>query len=584
MSVATLLAQASSAFNWADWFVIVAYLLLTTLVGARLSGKQATIRDFFLAGRKLPWWAICGSIIATEISAVTFIAVPTISFAQGGDLTYLQWGVGAIVARLIIGYYFVPRYYRQEIYSPYDYLGRRLGTGAKKVTTGLFFVGAILGQGARVYVTAFMLSVITDLELSASIWLIGAFSVLWTLLGGMTTVIWTDVIQFCVLVVGAVLALCFAVADVPGGVSDVVELASAADKFQLFDLRFDLSLTYTFWVGLLAMPFLNLAAFGTDQVMAQRLFCCRDEKDARRAIITSSVSLVLALLMLLVGLALYAYFSANPFTTAEQQQYDERNTYLMPIFIVRALPAGIRGLIAAAVFAAAISSLDSTLAALSQTTLSAFVKPKKASRRRSQSWLRRLLSSDIGLSKGLVVAWGVVLCGMASACILIARHYDNAVELAFALVGYTYGPLLGIFLLAFLPMRRDHTGLFWSVPFSVVAIFGMYQHGDRLPYVDYVHYAAVFCLLVAILYLEVLRRRPLDVRRVFVLTLSAIGVLLLHFLKVGEGAEGKAIYPSFVWSYPLGTVITFGLGYVLGRPKNTANGGKAGRRNARVRR
>lgn len=564
MVAATLLAEAPTRFAGIDWFVIGAYLLLTTLVGARLSGKQATIRDFFLAGRKLPWWAICGSIIATEISAVTFIAVPVISFAEAGNLTYLQWAIGAIAARLIIGFYFVPRYYQREIYSPYDYLEKKLGLGVKKVTTVLFFVGAILGQGARVYVTAFMLSVITDLDLSASIWLIGAFSILWTLLGGMTTVIWTDVIQFCVLLLGAFCALCFAVYDVPGGVSDIVTLASAADKFQIFDGRFNLSLTYTFWVGLLAMPFLNLAAFGTDQVMAQRLFCCRDEKDAKKAIIASSASVLVAVVMLMVGIALYAYFAANPFSAEEQAHYNDKSTYLMPIFIVRALPVGVRGLIAAAVFAAAISSLDSTLAALSQTTLSAFVKPRSAGRRRKQSWLRKALSTDIGLSKALVIAWGIVLCGMATACIFIADRYANAVDLAFALVGYTYGPLLGIFLLAFLPTRRDHSGLFWSVPLSIAAIFGMCQHGDS---VRYIHYAAVLCIFVAMVYFEVYRRRPVDMGRVFILTLSAMGVLLLHFLKVGQDAQGNALHPAFVWSYPLGTIITFALGYALGRPK-----------------
>ena len=228
--------SAEATFAVIDWVVIAAYLLLTTLIGARLAGKQSTIRDFFLAGRKMPWPAVCGSIIATEISAVTFIGVPAISFAAGGNLTYLQLGVGAILARLIIGLFLVPRYYQREIYSPYDYLGQQLGPRIKTVTTLLFFVGAVLGQGARVYVTAFVLSRIAQIDLSTSIWMIGIFSIGWTLIGGMTTVIWTDVIQFCVLVAGGIFALCYAVGGVPDGISGVLQHAQEAEKFQLFNL------------------------------------------------------------------------------------------------------------------------------------------------------------------------------------------------------------------------------------------------------------------------------------------------------------------------------------------------------------
>ncbi|MBN2561250.1 MAG: sodium/solute symporter [Phycisphaerae bacterium] len=573
------MSRPEAGFALADWIIIAAYLLLTTFVGARLAGKQTTIRDFFLGGRKLPWWAISGSIIATEISAVTFIAVPSISFADGGDFTYLQLAIGAVLARIIIGCYFVPRYYQREIYSPYDYMGQRLGTRVKKTTTWLFFVGAVLGQGARVYVTAFVLSVITGFDLTSSIWVIGAFSVCWTLLGGMTTVIWTDVIQFGVLTLGALLTLWYSISAVPGSITEVIRAAADAGKLNCLNLSTDPALPYTLWCGLLATPFLNLAAFGTDQVMAQRMFCCRDQRDATKAIIVSSVGIGVALLMLCVGAALYGYFEHHPFTPEEAELYEAKNTYLLPIFIVRAVPVGVRGIIIAAVFASAVSTLDSALAALAQTTTSAFVKPALA-RRRARGRLRRTLSSEIGLSKVLVVGWGVVLCLMATACIVIADQYANAVDLALALVGYTYGPLLGILLLAIFPLNRDDAGLAWAVPMTILAIFAMSQHNvlvtlpGALPPFDLTDWIVWIGAGAALLLgLFKLQHDPSRVAAV----VAALFIVLLHHYQAGTDATGKPAYLAFTWSYPIGTVMTFALGYCLGRPKPGPRVGKRGR-------
>jgi solute:Na+ symporter, SSS family len=550
--------QLHSAFTWQDWLVIAAYLLLTTIIGARLAGKQASIRDFFLAGRKLPWWAITGSIIATEISAVTFVAVPTMSYAKPGNLTYLQWAAGTIIARIIIGIYFVPRYYEREIYSPYDYLERKLGVGVKKVTTGLFLIGAVLGQGARLYITAFVLSAITDLDLTSSIWIIGAFSVCWAFLGGMTTVIWTDVIQFVVFTCGAILALYWAVSVVPGGAGAVVETARAAGKFHWLDTTTDLSMQYTIWIGLLAMPFMNLAAFGTDQVMTQRMFCCRTQRDASKAIIASCISVGVAVLMLGVGIALYCYFKITPFDAQEAQLYAKDQNYLLPIFIIRAMPLGIRGLIVAAIFAAAISTLDGALTALAQTTLDLTTRLRDAAVLRRPGAIARVLSNEVRCSRGLVALWGVALCLMAMACIAIARNYANAVDLAFALVGYTYGPMLGIFLLAFLPTGRDHSGLIWAVPMTVLAIFGLYQHA---PWADWIVWtgAAVFLLLAS-------ARSQGHPPRVAAIVIGTLAIVLLHRYRV-ELPDGPPKYLAFNWSYPIGSAMTFALGYCLGKPK-----------------
>ncbi|MCZ6816013.1 MAG: hypothetical protein O7F76_04850 [Planctomycetota bacterium] len=563
-----LSAAGQPSFNVIDWAVIGGYLLLTTIIGAKLAGKQSTIRDFFLGGRKLPWWAICGSIIATEISAATFVIVPAIVFQEGGDFRYLQLGIGAVLARLVIGFWFVPKYYEHEIYSPYDYAERRLGSSVKKITTGLFLVGGILGQGARVYITALVLSTVADFDLVTSIWAIGLFSVGWTLLGGMTTVIWTDVIQFVVLMTGALFALGFAITAGSGGVGDTIYAAAAADKFRLWDLGTNPSLKYTLWCGLLATPFLSLAAFGTDQVMAQRVFCCRNKRDAQLAIFASSLSLVVTVIMLLLGAAMYVYFQHEPFSANEQALYDGKNDTVLPIFIVRALPTGVRGLIVAAIFASAVSTLDSTLAALSQSTLSAFIGPRVKSLVGKARFLAKFLSSEIGLSKALVVLWGAVLCLVATACIAIADLHDNAVDLAFVLVSYTYGPLLAILLLALLPVKRDGSGLVWAVPTTVVAIFGVSQHnlnvawfGDStIDLADWIVWGASATILALGLI-----RSPGDVRRVAVIVFGVLAVLFLHRFEIVHAA-GEPEYLAFPWFFPIGTAMTFGMAFLLGKP------------------
>ncbi|HMQ16820.1 MAG TPA: hypothetical protein PKC49_12690, partial [Phycisphaerae bacterium] len=455
-------------FLWIDWVVFCGYLLLTTLLGARLAGRTGTMRDFFLAGRKLPWYAVSGSIIATEISAVTFISVPAIVFAPGGDLAYLQLALGAVLARVIIGLWFVPAFYEREIYSPYDYVGNRLGPPARGVTTGLFVLGAILGQSVRVLLTALILEQISGIPLNASIWIIGAIAVGWTLLGGISLVVWTDLIQF-VLFSGALAgALVFVLVRVDGGWEGVAAAATSAtdalgrpaDKLRLWNLSSDPNVAFTLWAALIGNTILCLNSYGTDQMIAQRMFCCRGPRAASLAIISSSLGLGVAVLAMLVGLGLYAFYQQHPLDPAAAASVVEKPDRIFPHFIVREIPPGLTGLILAGVFAAAISSLDSVLAALSQTVIAGFVMPLRRRQRGFQPAVEGEESRDpahatgeptgaaredaaasndnridaadgelVWLSKLLVVAWGVVLCLMASLAELARARYGDILNL-----------------------------------------------------------------------------------------------------------------------------------------------------------
>ncbi|TVP78532.1 MAG: hypothetical protein EA353_08090 [Puniceicoccaceae bacterium] len=515
------LCAIETSFTGLDWSVVIVYMILTTWIGHALSGRNATIREFFLGGRSLPWWAVSGSMIATEISALTFIGVPGGVFAMQGDWTYLQWGVGSVIARFAVAYWLVPLYFKEEIYSPYDYMGSRLGEGVKRLVTGLFSLGAILGQSVRVLVTALILETVTGLSTEACIIAIGVFAVLWTLLGGMRTVIWTDVIQFGVFIFGGLLAFGWLVGTL--GWETIWEINASAgpdgsiNKFKVFDFTPPWEsplLHYTFWVAVFAMPFQNFAAFGTDQLNAQRIFCCGSEKDAKKAVIWSSLSLITTLLMLAVGSGLFAWYAVQGLSPDEALRFAENPNFVFPVWITTVLPAGLTGLILAGAFAAAISSLDSVLAALSQTSLSALYGREKLEKEADGKVM-------VFRSRVAVILWAVLLSGVA---VLLAGGYaesenKNLIDLAFGMVAYTYGPLLGVLLAAILPGRRSVRGLYAGVVVSILIVAWVRPELGQL--------------------------------------LTAVG-----FVGLAEILEGLRPGIAFPWFYPINAAITFLGGYL----------------------
>lgn len=563
-----------SHFTWIDWAVLGGYLVFTTVLGAKLAGRQATIRDFFLGGRKLPWPAVTGSIIATEISAVTFLGAPAIVFAAGGNFTYLQLAIGAILARVIIGIWFVPAFYEREIYSPYDYMGNRLGRPARTVTTGLFMLGAVLGQSVRVLLTALVLELMTGLPLWVSIWVIGAIAVAWTLLGGITTVIWTDVVQFVVFVFGIVAALVFICATLPGGWIEMVSAAEAAGKFRFWDFSTDPKVAFTIWAALIANTLLCLNAYGTDQLIAQRMFCCKGPRQARIAIIASSVGQLVTLLALLVGIGLYAFYQRFPLAGEAAGLVAEKGDRIFPVFILQQMPVGLVGLIIAGVFAAAISSLDSVLAALSQTVVSGFYRPW---RERQAVGIQRLRGFPVVLegrerhylfvSKLFVVVWGVLLCAMAQVTELALARYGDILNLALAMASYTGGAMLAAFCLAFFRLNVDYRGILWSAPLSVLTVFAISWHQA---WAKYATVALADVLLIGwIVYIHAgaggTGSRPsADLAGTLWVTLAGgLAVFLCWY----QPSQGSYITVAWPWNVPIGFAVAFSLGYLLGRPR-----------------
>jgi Na+/proline symporter len=570
------LAEASAAslrggFGLADWLVVAALFALTSWIGHRTSGKPATIRDFFLGGRKLPWYAVAGSIVATEISAVTLISLPATVFVEGGNLTYLQLGlIGLFLARWIVALVLIPAYFEREVYSPYDYIGGRLGGRTRELMTVLFALGGVLGQSARVYLTGLVLEVVLRDEfralerhtgipgIAAAIAVIGVVAVVWTWAGGMATVIWTDVVLFVVFLIAIAGALVTLVAKVDGGAAEIASAASEAGKLRFFDATPSAVRPYTIWAALIANAWVGVGAFGTDQLMAQRVFCCKNAREAQKAMIASYASMIVAVLVALIGLGLYAFYRQHPLQGEALELFRAKQDRIFPIFIVSEITTPLRGLIVAGVFAAAISSLDSILAALAQTALSAFWLPRQGSGDDAERQGRAVRAS-----RALVLAFGVLLCFLAVQAELVQldQRFKAVLDLALSLPSYTQGALLAGFALAFCKWKVDGSGLLWSAPLSVLTVFAVAWHA---PWAEAAVAAGALALLVAWLAWRVVPSYRGGRESAVVLgmrTLALLGGLGLA-LWIASLPTSPAAWP---WWVPIGSTTAFLWGLALAR-------------------
>jgi SSS family transporter len=437
--------MGASWFHALDWLVVAAYFALVWLISHRAQGRQTGTHEYFLGSRSLPWPAVAASIVSTAISGVTFIGVPALVFAQGGDYRYLQFALAGVISKWVIGHFIMPRLYEKEYASPYDYIRDRLGPVFGRVSALLFFAGAVLGQGVRVYAVALVLELLTGLGFGWCIALSIGAAVVSTWLGGVRAVVWTDVLQFVMLVAGGAVAILYVTQVYPGGFGALIEAGGEAGKTRVLDLSLDPTLQFTLWAGVFAMPFQNLAAYGTDQLNTQRMLCCRSVREARLALYWSNAGELVVVLFLTVGLALWGFYGTHPIDPAFAPLVEEKGDRIFPAFILSELPVGLRGFMVAALFAAAMAS--PVLAALAETTLTMFHDGHRAG--------TLAPARALWLSRVAVVVWGLVLGAFAFS---LAGRGEQLVPLAFQMTTYTYGPMLGLFLLAlFVPRARIHS-------------------------------------------------------------------------------------------------------------------------------
>lgn len=440
-----------------DLIVLVAYLVAIVAFGAYFAGTQRTIQDYFVSGKNLPWWAIMGSIVATETSTVTFISIP--GFAYSTNLTFLQLVIGYMIGRIVVSIVFIPAYFRGEILTVYQLLGDRFGGAVKRLVSAVFIVTRSLADGFRLFATGLVLAAVlramprtdeialawmpgldpTYSILIVSVAIIAIATMAYTFYGGMTAVIWTDTAQLVIYVAGAIVAAVILLTEIPGGWSEVWAVGAAAGRFTLFDFTLSLTQGYTFWSGVLGGAFLTTATHGTDQMMVQRYLCAPTTRDARKALLWSGVVVfVQFLLFLVIGVMLYVYYTQYApgeiaaFTSDGRLMTDR----IFPHFIVRHLPPGIVGLVLAAIFAAAMSTLSSSLNSSSAATVNDFYLPATGMRHAPGHYLRvsRWLTAGFGLVQLLV---SIVAIWLSS------RVVDEVLGIA----SFTNGIVLGVFLL-----------------------------------------------------------------------------------------------------------------------------------------
>ncbi len=426
-------------FHIVDWFILGGFLLLTTYVGHRLRGNNSeSIDGFFRGGRNIPWWAVSTSLIATKTSALTFISVPAFIFAAGGNLTYAQITIGFALGNFLMAYLFLDTYYKSGVYSPYELFEQRLGAPIGILSRVLFLIGATLSQAVRLLSTALILSVVTGLDVVSATLIISLFAVLWAWLGGVATVIWTDFIQFILFIGGAIVVLLYTLGAVPGGLGQILQIADEHAKLALLDLSLDPSATFTLWVGLFGATLFELGANAVDQIVVQRSLCCKDVREAKKAVCFSAFGVLTTHLMLLVGLGVFAYYQMYPLPAETAAELAAEPDRIFPFFVIEQLPVGISGLIVAALFASGITTLDSALTALSQTGLQQYYRLSKP-RERSDALMVK--QARYGL-----IFWGSLLCVLA----LVLREAlgEGLLKLGLSLPGYVFGSLLGIAWLA----------------------------------------------------------------------------------------------------------------------------------------
>lgn len=431
-----------------DLAVIAAYLVFITWFGARFRKSQGTLKDYFLGGRGAPWWAIAFSIVSAETSTLTVIGTPALSLS--GNFAFLQLVLGYLLGRIVIAVLFLPQYFRGEMFTAYELMQRRFGPHVRKFTAGTFLILRALAEGVRVFAISIVISIVLGTGELASIAVIVCLTLFYTFEGGMTAVIWTDVVQMILYILGAGASFFLILHLTPGGWPHVLTLAGAAHKFQVFDFRFSLTAAffkrnYSFWAGLVGGCFLVTASHGTEQLMVQRLLAARSERESRLALLSSWVVVFSQFaLFLCIGVLLYAYYEA----TGQAAPALPERTY--PEFIWRHLPVGMAGLVMAAILAAAMSNLSAALNALASTTIMDFLKPLRP--RHEEGYYLRT-------ARWATVVWGVILFSVG----LLARHWGRVLEAGLSVASVLYGALLGVFLLGALTKRPGE----WS------AIIGM---------------------------------------------------------------------------------------------------------------
>jgi solute:Na+ symporter, SSS family len=426
-------------FTLLDTVVLIAYLGGVIALGLWMGRSQRSARDYFLAGHNVPWWAIMLSVVATETSALTFISVPATAYT--GDFWILQLATGYLIGRVAVAYVLLPGYFRGELTTAYALLEERFGLATRRFASGIFMVTRAFADSVRIFAAAIPLALITGWPYWQVILLVGAATLVYTWYGGLKAVVWVDVVQMGLYAVGGVAALWVLGDLVPGGWPAITAAGEAADTFRVVHLEGGPAQATWLATGLVGGAFLSMATHGVDHLTVQRLLAARDLRGARAAVIGSGVLVIAQFaLFLMVGAGLRAFYQGRVFATPDE---------VFPLFIIESLPPGLSGLIVAGILAAAMSTVSSSLNSLAASATHDIYAPA-ARRQGDEAHLLRV-------GRTFTLLWAAILVGGAM-LFRFAQQGTPIVVIALQIASFTFGPLLGGFLLGTLfrqPDQRD---------------------------------------------------------------------------------------------------------------------------------
>ncbi len=443
-----------------DYVIIVLFLIGTAVLGIVSGGKQKSAEDYFLGSTSVPWWAVCFSIVAAETSTLTFISIPGLAYLT--NLNFLQVTFGYLIGRIIVAVFFLPSYFKGDLDTAYAFLEGRFGLKTRRFSSIIFLFTRTAADGVRLFATAIPLKLMLGINYPLAIVIIAIVTLIYTYTGGVKGVIWVDVLLMFIYLGGAIIALYFIVYNfLPSGFDSIFNNPQVAGKLSIFNLGFNSGLAgffkqpYTLIGGIVGGAFLSMASHGTDQLIVQRLLTTKNLKSAQKAIIGSGVLVIFQFaLFLLLGVALYAFYG----------QLNMRSDEIFPSFIINKLPSPFSGIIIAGLFAAAMSTLAGSISSLASSTMLDLYRP-----------LHKTLNvkKELLISRLVTIIWAVLLVGAA---LFFMNTSHTVVELALSIASFTYGGLLGTFMLGlFVKKAKQEDALagFTSGIFIMVTVISL---------------------------------------------------------------------------------------------------------------
>jgi len=446
-----------------DLTIVIVYLLGITALGMRFRrlqqagapDTQAAGREYFLGGRTAPWWALAFSIVATETSTLTIIGTPAISYA--GNLTFIQLVFGYLIGRALIVVLLLPGYFRGELFTAYELIEKRFGEKMRAVAASTFLITRAIAEGVRVSAIALVVSVVLGTSERLAVFIVISLTVLYTFEGGMKAVIWTDVAQLLVYMTGSAITLIVLLQRIPGGWSELTQVATAAGhKLQFLDFSWNLTTKYTFWSGVIGGSFLTMATHGTDQTIVQRLLAAKTQRDSSRALLTSGgIVLVQFTVFLLIGVLLFVFAQHSPLLAA-----GDRTDRVLPLFLVREMPVGLAGLLLASIVAVAMSNASGSLNSLAASSVLDFAKLRGKTTDAHQL---------LRLSRAMTLLWGLVLMGFGLV------KWGPLLEAGLTVASLPFGSLLGLFLVGTFDRRANARGVLVGMFAGLATVLSVFQ-------------------------------------------------------------------------------------------------------------